>query len=139
MISPSNILQILNPMTVLNSSCNSAFKTASGSLNWWNIMGVLELSTLLSERQNYWFETKQKEWNCIITYIKINVNWKWIRPCESWGSENFKTDIPFKNWPNMKPMPSKTRKGEKTEYPFSISAKGKRKDKMPYILPSKPS
>ena len=37
----------------------------------------------------------------------------------------------------MKPIPSKTRKVEKTEYQFSISAKGERKEKMPYISPFK--
>ena len=33
-------------------------------------------------------------------YIKLDVKWKWIQPRESSGSEDFKTGIPFKNWPN---------------------------------------
>ena len=123
--------QLLIPIPVSNSPCNSTFKTAPGSWNWWNIMGVLELSILLSEKQNYWFETKQKERNCIIMYIKINVNWKWIRPCESWGSEDFKTGILFKNWPNMKPMPSKTRKVEKRNIHSQFQQRVKERTKCP--------
>ena len=78
----------------------------------------------------------QKKVKSFITYIKIYVKRKWICPRESWGPEDFKTGIAFKNWPIMKPIPSKTRKVEKSEYQFSISAKGKR---IPYILPLNPS
>ena len=66
---------------------------------------------------------------------KLIINIERIHPCESWGPEDFKTGIPFKNWPIMKPIPSKTR----DEYQFSISAKGERKDKMPCIFSLKPS
>ena len=61
-------------------------------------------------------------------YINTNLRGKWIHPSESWGSEDFKTGTLFKNWPNMKPLPSKTRNMEKTEYPLWISAMGERND-----------
>ena len=39
----------------------------------------------------------------------------------------------------MKPMPNKTRKGEKTKYQFRISAKADVKEKIPFILILEPS
>ena len=74
--------------------------------------------------RKYFFKTIK----CFITHKKLNTDEKWICPCESWGPEDFKTGILFKNWPNMKPLPSKTRNMEKTEYPLWISAMGERND-----------
>ena len=82
-------------------------------------------------------QKKNVKW--FLTYINTNLRGKWIHPSESWGSEDFKTGILFKNWPNLKPIPNKTRKVEKTEYQFSISAKADIRGKNPFILILKPS
>ena len=76
---------------------------------------------------------------CFIACKKLNANEKWICPCESWGPGDFKTGILFKNWSNMKPLRSKTRNMEKTEYLFSISVEGERMEEIPFTLILKPS
>ena len=88
------------------------------------------ISKLLSWKTEILVWKHKKKLNCFIPYIKININRKWIHPCDSWGPEDFKTGIVFKNWPIMKPIPSKT----KSEYPFLILAKGERKEKVSNIL-----
>ena len=129
-ITSSNLNQFLIPIPVLNSPCNSVFKTVPESWFWQIIMGVMKFSKFLSQRQKYLFETEKKV-NFFITFQKINVNRKWLCPGESWGSEDFKTGIPFKNWPNMKPMPRKTRKGEKLNIHSQCQQGGKN---LPIIL-----
>ena len=44
MISLSNLHQILNPMSDLESSFNSAFKSVPGSWIWIKIKGVMKVS-----------------------------------------------------------------------------------------------
>ena len=69
-------------------------------------------------------KNSKKNLKCFLTYIEINANGKWVHPSESWGPEDFKTGIAFENWWNMKPIPSKTRKVEKSQFQLSVSAKG---------------
>ena len=60
MISASNLHQILNPMTDSESSFNSVFKSVPGSSIWKKMKGVMNVSKLLSETKEYFFETAKK-------------------------------------------------------------------------------
>ena len=134
MISATNLHQKLNSMADSESSFNSAFKTVPGCWIWERIKGVVKVSKLLSEIPK-WLKKKQKKnvkW--FLTYINTNLRGKWIHPSESWGSEDFKTGIAFKNWSNIKPITSKTRKVEKTQFLFSISVKAKKKRPLCWFL-----
>ena len=115
-ISASNLHQKLKSMADLESSFNSTFKTILGSLIWWKIMGFMKVSKLLSQIPKWLKTTQKKDVKCFQTYIKKNIKGNWIYPSESQGFEDFKTGIAFENWPNMKPIPSKTRKVEKTHF-----------------------
>ena len=103
-------------MADLESSFNSTFETILGSLIWWKIMGFMKVLKLLSQIPKWPKTTQKKNVKCFQTYIKTNIKENWIYPSESQGFEDFKTGIAFENWPNMKPIPSKTRKVEKKHF-----------------------
>ena len=86
--------------------------------------GFMKISKSLFKIPKCQEKTAKKNLKCFLTYIEINVNGKWVHPFESWGPKDFKTGIAFENWWNMKPIPSKTRKVEKSQFQLSVSAKG---------------
>ena len=76
----------------------------------------------------------KKDVKCFQTYIKKNIKGNWIYPSESQGFEDFKTGIAFENWPNMKPIPSKTRKVEKNPLFVLNYHLGKKEGKISLLL-----
>ena len=121
-------------MADLESSFNSTFKTILGSLIWWKIMGFMKVSKLLSQIPKWPKTTQKKNVKCFQTYIKKNIEGNWIYPSESQGFEDFKTGIAFENWPNMKPIPSKTRKVEKNPLFVLNYHLGKKEGKISLLL-----
>ena len=59
--------QILIPMIVLESWCNSAFKTVPGSSIWRKMNWLMKISKLLSKMPKCQEKTEEKKVKCFLT------------------------------------------------------------------------